>query len=78
MKELVREYHSLYQIHMDNHPYIMYKGLFAANYRILSRDHESSLLRCIWSIDSNKLVIELPKKYFFSSGLNSPKGYKNK
>ena len=81
MKELVKEYHSLYKWGNQT---LLGRGLVStgtsldilvANYRDCT-DYETihTILESRWK--PGRCIGFLPNKYFYSSGLNSPFGYK--
>lgn len=76
MKELLREYHSLYLI--DMHERLRFKNTmrFAANYRDIHPI--MCTIKNIYTLYSKETGCLLSKRYFYSSGLNSIEGYNNK
>ena len=84
MKKLNQEYHSLYGSALDYSLYLKSKGLVVANYRYFDTSwiHNRLIFGC--SVNSNsvcrrqyyKKTIEIPKRYHFSSGMDSLEGYK--
>ena len=78
MKEIVREYHSLYYLKKDNN-YLSIKTInmsVCCNYRELEFMW-SPTNHVICKLDDKYSGRILPEKYIFSSGLNSRLGYKN-
>ena len=86
MKEVIREYHSLYESDVDGYDMLGYKestNFYAANYRTGPSIHEfnimyrvNGLMHDYYDCDhSDEEVVELPKRYYFSSGMNSCTGY---
>ena len=86
-KELVREYHVIYRWDdSDNRYIILFKNTnrIAANFRPLNNTSLANMIRGLSKYEieirrnDNNEPVCLPKRYFFSSGMNSLTGYNNK
>ena len=82
-RELVREYHATYNC--DRYNNIIFKNTYhhaVANFRLLNvtsfLNYISGLSKssCGLRLYDNNEPVRLPKRYFFSSGMNSLEGYK--
>lgn len=81
MKELVKEYHSLYALGIQDRVYLKSKGCIVANYRDFVTDwgRYKCICGCSYYYGIRRRdgkSIEVPKRYFYSSGMISLYGYK--
>lgn len=80
MRELIQEYHSLYESDVYNQLYLKWKGTAVANYRDVHPIENRLIFGCshryIGMIFKDGFGVYVPRRYFFSSGMDSLEGYK--
>ena len=77
MKEVIREYHSLYACGTNHHLYFKYDYSSCANYRHITSCLGGYNVHRVLFNPRDREDVKLPKRYFFSSGMNSLTGYNN-